>query len=113
DPYTLSLHDALPILFSTSTLLNVGAFIRHDQFNYYPSADPLADVSETATQQRKLTNLGLRSDLSYVKGIHNVKMGATFEHTLLTENFSLGLTDPTINSPCITQNAAGDFVGVG
>jgi len=48
-----------------------------------------------------------------VKGIHNVKMGATFEHTLLTEDFRLGLTDPTINSPCLTQNAAGDFVGVG
>ena len=100
-------------LFSTSTLLNVGFFARHDQFNYYPSANPLADVSETATQQRKLTNIGLRSDLSYVKGIHNIKLGATFEHTLLTENFSLGLTDSTINSPCITQNAAGDFVGVG
>jgi hypothetical protein len=100
-------------LFSTSTLLNVGAFIRHDQFNYYPSANPLADISETAAQQRKLTNLGLRSDLSYVKGIHNVKMGATFQHTLLTEDFHLGLTDPTINSPCLTQNAAGDFVGVG
>src|SRR5467141_4457883 len=98
-------------LFSTSTLLNVGFFARHDQFNYYPSANPLADVSETATQQRKLTNLGLRSDLSYVKGIHNVKMGATFQHTLLTEDFGLGLTDPTINSPCLTQNAAGDFVG--
>lgn len=100
-------------LFSTSTLLNVGFFARHDLFNYYPSANPLADVSETARQQRKLTNIGLRSDLSYVKGIHNVKMGATFEHTLLTEDFSLGLTDPTFNSPCITQNAAGDFVGVG
>jgi hypothetical protein len=100
-------------LFSTSTLLNVGFFARHDQFNYYPSANPLADVSETATQQRKLTNIGLRSDLTYVKGIHNVKMGATFEHTLLTEDFRLGLTDPTINSPCLTQNAAGDFVGVG
>jgi len=100
-------------LFNTNTLLNVGFFARHDLFNYYPSANPLADVSETATQQRKLTNLGLRSDLSYVKGIHNVKVGATFEHTLLTESFNLGLTDPTINSPCLTQNAAGDFVGVG
>jgi len=100
-------------LFSTSTLLNVGFFARHDQFNYYPSANPLADVSATATQQRKLTNLGLRSDLSYVKGIHNVKMGATFEHTLLTEDFSLGLTDPTINSPCLVANAAGDLVGSG
>src|SRR5947207_14618111 len=100
-------------LFSTSTLLNFGAFVRHDQFNYYPSADPLADVSETATQQRKLTNLGLRSDLSYVKGIHNVKMGATFDHRLLTENFSLELTDRPINSPCITQKPAGTFVVVG
>ena len=100
-------------LFNTNTLLIVGFFARHDLFNYYPSANPLADVSETATQQRKLTNLGLRSDLSYVKGIHNVKVGATFEHTLLTESFNLGLTDPTINSPCLTQNAAGDFVGVG
>ncbi|MGB7845633.1 MAG: TonB-dependent receptor [Candidatus Acidiferrum sp.] len=100
-------------LFSTSTLLTVGFFARHDQFNYYPSADPFADVSQTATQERKLTNLGLRSDLSYVKGIHNVKMGATFEHTLLTEDFSLGLTDPTINSPCLMANAAGDLVGSG
>jgi len=100
-------------LFSTSTLLNVGFFARHDQFNYYPSADPLADVSETAAQRRKLANLGLRSDLSYVRGIHNVKMGATFEHTLLTEDFSLGLTDPTINSPCLVANAAGDLVGSG
>src|SRR2546426_7076206 len=100
-------------LFSTSTLLNVGFFARHDQFNYYPSADPLADVSETAAQRRKLANLGLRSDLSYVKGIHNVKMGATFEHTLLTEDFGLGLTDPTINSPCLVANAAGDLIGSG
>jgi len=98
-------------LFSTSTLLNVAFFARHDRFNYYPSANPLADLSETATQQRKLTNLGLRGDLSYVQGIHNVKMGVTFEHTLLTEGFSLGLTDPTINSPCLVANAAGDLLG--
>ena len=100
-------------LFSTSTLLNVAFFARHDQFNYYPSANPLADLSETATQQRKLTNLGLRSDLSHVQGMHNVKMGVTFEHTLLTEGFSLGLTDPTINSPCLVANAAGDLLGSG
>jgi len=100
-------------LFSTNTLLNVAFFARHDQFNYYPSANPLADLSETATQQRKLTNLGLRGDLSYVQGIHNVKMGVTFEHTLLTEGFSLGLTDPTINSPCLVANAAGDLLGSG
>jgi hypothetical protein len=91
-------------LFSSTTLLDVGVFARHDIFNYYPSANPFADLPETAGQNRILTNLGTRASLSYVKGIHNVKLGATFQHTLLTENFSLGLTDPTVNSPCIDTN---------
>ena len=99
-------------LFSGTTLLTVGAFVRHDGFNYYPSADPLSDLSETLVQHRKLTNAGLRSDLSYVKGRHNIKAGATFQHTFLTENFNFGITDPGLNSPCIQQNVAGDFVGV-
>ena len=99
-------------LFSSTTLLTVGAFVRHDGFNYYPSADPLSDLSETLVQHRKLTNAGLRSDLSYVKGRHNIKAGATFQHTFLTENFNFGITDPGLNSPCIQQNVAGDFVGV-
>jgi hypothetical protein len=99
-------------LFSATTLLTVGAFVRHDGFNYYPSADPLSDLSETLVQHRKLTNAGLRSDLSYVKGRHNIKAGATFQHTFLTENFNFGITDPGLNSPCIQQNVAGDFVGV-
>src|SRR5437870_9924191 len=98
-------------LFSTSTLLNVGFFARHDQFNYYPSANPLADLSETATQQRKLTNLGLRGDLSYVQGIHNVKMGVTFEHSIFTAGFTLGLTSPTTNSQSLVADAIGDSLG--
>ena len=40
---------------------------------------PFADLgpinSETISQDRKLTNAGVRSDISYVKGIHNVKAG--------------------------------------
>src|ERR1700681_2216244 len=91
-------------LFSSTTLLDVGVFARHDTFNYYPSANPFSDLPETAGQNRILTNLGARASLSYVKGSHNVKLGATFQHTLLTENFSLGLTDPTVNSPCIDAN---------
>ena len=35
-----------------------------------------------------------------------MKLGATFGSTKLNEDFTLGLTDPTVNSPCI--NAAGD-----
>src|SRR5437870_3422204 len=98
-------------LFSTSTLLNVGFFARHDRFNYYPSANPLADLSETATQQRKLTNLGLRGDLSYVQAIHNVKMGVTFEHSIFTAGFTLGLTSPTTNSQSLVADAIGDSLG--
>jgi hypothetical protein len=87
--------------FGANAVLNVGAYVRHDGFNYYPSADPFADQPETLSQQRKLTNTGLRADLSYVKGAHNIKIGANFQHTFLTEDFRLGLTDATVNSPCI------------
>ncbi len=71
-------------LFSTTTLFTLGAFVRRDQYNYYPSANPFADLapdlqSETVGQNRTLTNAGLRSNLSYVKGIHNLKVGATYE----------------------------------
>ncbi|MDP9267774.1 MAG: TonB-dependent receptor [Acidobacteriota bacterium] len=98
-------------LFSPSTLLNVVTYVRRDAFNYYPSADPLADLTETATQRRTLLNTGIRADLSHVKGIHNLKVGASFNHTFLNEFFSTGITDAGVNSPCLTTNAAGDFVG--
>ena len=86
----------------------MGAFVRRDIFNYYPSANPLADISNTASQHRILTNAGIHTDVSYVKGAHNVKIGGTFQHTLLTENFSTGLTDPTINDPCLTPGSNPD-----
>ena len=95
-------------LFSSTTLLTVGAFVRRDVFNYYPSANPLADISTTASQHRILTNAGIHTDVSYVKGAHNIKVGGTFQHTLLTENFTAGLTDPTINDPCLAPGSNPD-----
>jgi hypothetical protein len=82
-----------------SAVLTVGAFVRRDQFNYYPSADPFADFSpdlqaQSISQDRKLTNAGLRADVSYVKGIHNIKIGATYQQTFLTENDTLSTVDP-------------------
>jgi hypothetical protein len=82
-----------------SAVFTLGGFVRKDQFNYYPSADPFADFSpdlqaQTITQDRKLTNAGLRSDISFVKGIHNIKVGATYAQTFLTENDQLGTVDP-------------------
>src|SRR5260370_9965288 len=55
--------------------------------------------SATCNQQRKLANAGLRTDVFYVKGIHNVKAGVTLQHTFLTENFNFGITDPAFNDP--------------
>ena len=87
-------------LISPSAVFTLGAYVRRDQYNYYPSNNPFADLgpinSETISQTRKLTNAGLRSDISYVKGIHNIKAGVTFEHTFLKENDRFGIIDPTL-----------------
>src|SRR5438552_289699 len=93
-------------LFNQSTLFTLGGWIRHDHFQYFPSADPFSDLTETLSQDRKLTNIGLRSDISYVKGMHNVKAGITLQQTRLREIFNTGLTDPAANSPCIDSNGA-------
>ena len=93
-------------LFNQSTLFTLGGWIRHDRFQYFPSADPFSDLTETLSQDRKLTNIGLRSDISYVKGIHNVKAGITLQQTRLREIFNTGLTDPAANSPCVDSNGA-------
>jgi hypothetical protein len=105
-------------LISSTTLLTVGAFVRHDQFNYYPSGNVFADgtglipggSSATLNQDRKLTNAGLRSDLSYVKGVNNIKVGGTFQHTFLTEKFNFGITDPNFipSLGCPNGNPAPD-----
>jgi Carboxypeptidase regulatory-like domain/TonB-dependent Receptor Plug Domain len=87
-------------LLSSASVLTVGGFVRRDHYNYYPSTNPFADLSprlqaETAGQDRTLTNAGVRTTISYVKGVHNVKAGATYQQTFLRENNSLGIVDPT------------------
>lgn len=95
---------------SPSVLFTLGAFVRRDHYNYYPSRNPFADLGppnlqqETVAQNRTLANVGIRSDVSYVKGIHNVKAGVTYQQTLLTENFGLGIVNPTLNAPCLDGN---------
>jgi Carboxypeptidase regulatory-like domain/TonB-dependent Receptor Plug Domain len=90
-----------------NTVFTLGAFVRHDQYDYYPSGNPFADLGptdlqrETVRQFRLLTNAGVRSDVSYVKGIHNIKAGITYQQTFLTEDDHLGIVDPTLNAPCL------------
>src|SRR6202051_1560848 len=58
-------------LIGPAAVFTLGAYVRRDQYNYYPSPNPLADLgpinTETIGQDRNLTNAGLRSDISYVK----------------------------------------------
>src|SRR5882762_754726 len=91
-------------LLNTTTVLTLGAFVRRDQYNYYPSNNPFADLapnleSQTVGQDRTLTNAGIRSYISHVKGIHNVKAGVTYQQTFLDEHDKLGIVDPTFNDP--------------
>jgi hypothetical protein len=93
---------------NTNAVITLGAFVRRDDYNYYPSTDPFADLGppslqrQSVGQNRTLTNAGLRSDLSYVKGINQIKAGITYEQTFLNENDAVGIVDPTFNAPCIT-----------
>ena len=102
---------------SPTTVFTLSGWVRRDAFNYYPSKNPFADLGpsnlqqETISQYRTLANTGLRSDLSYVKGINNLKLGATYQQTFLTETFNLGIVDPTLNAPCLDTNGAPVFVG--
>ena len=93
-------------IFSPTTLLTVNPYYRLDQVWYDPSANPFSDQPQTISQQRRLTNAGIRTDLSYVKGKHNIKVGFQFAHTFLTEAFQFGLTDPTFNAPCVDASGA-------
>jgi Carboxypeptidase regulatory-like domain/TonB-dependent Receptor Plug Domain len=92
---------------NTHTVYTLGAFVRRDDYNYYPSSDPFADLGppslqrQSVGQNRTLTNAGLRSDLSFVKGIHQIKAGAVYQQTFLNENEPIGIVDPTYNAPCI------------
>jgi hypothetical protein len=104
-------------LINNQTAFTMGAFVRRDGYNYYHSDDPFADLGapslqrQSVGQDRTLTNAGLRSTLSYVKGMHNIKAGVTYEQTYLNEGDSLGIVDPAFNAPCIAfATDTGNYV---
>jgi len=95
---------------SQYSVFNFGTYVRRDQYDYYPSGNALADLGPTnlqtssIAQQRSLTNAGLHTDLSYVRGVNNIKIGANYSQTFLRENDQLGVVDATYNSPCTDAN---------
>ena len=97
---SLSIAPGYVHIFNSSTVFSLNPYFRVDQVNYYPSADPFSDQTTTIAQQRRLANYGMRADVSYVKGIHNVKVGIQGQGTHLNENFQFGITDLGFNPLC-------------
>ncbi|HUK92374.1 MAG TPA: carboxypeptidase regulatory-like domain-containing protein, partial [Blastocatellia bacterium] len=85
--------------FNQYTLLTINPYYRMDQVWYYPSPNPFDDQTQTISQQRRLINAGVKSDVAYTKGRHNIKVGIQASHTFLTEAFQFGITDPNFNVP--------------
>src|SRR6185295_11972630 len=88
------------------TLFTANGFVRQDRVTYDPSTDPFSDTPATVSQQRRLTNIGAKLDVTYSAGNHNLKLGGTFNATKLTEDFTLGFTDAAVNSPCLDEIGA-------
>jgi hypothetical protein len=98
-------------LVNPNTIFTFGVWSRQDQYNYYPSANPFADFSpnlesQTVGQNRRLTDLGTRASISYVKGIHNLKVGINYESTFLTENDTIAIVNPTANAVCLNPDGS-------
>lgn len=89
--------------FSPQALLTVNPFYRQDHVQYFPSRDIFADTPATINEDRHLTNWGTAIDLSYAKGINNIKAGTQLHQTRLNENFGFGITDPAFNALCETR----------
>jgi outer membrane cobalamin receptor len=81
-------------IINPNSTLTVNPYIRRDDAHYTPSPNPLDDAPATVGQTRTLTNAGIKIDYSLVKGHHNFKTGVQVQHTFLSEEFSLGITDP-------------------
>jgi hypothetical protein len=94
--------------FNSHMLLTVNPFSRRDQVDYYGSRNPFADTPATVSQARFLTNYGIKTDISYTHGRHDVKFGTQIQQTRLDEGFQFGITDPAYNPVCL--NAAGGYL---
>ncbi len=87
--------------FGAAMVVTFSPYLRQDQVSYYPSDNPFSDLPATVAQRRRLMNLGAKTDVSVVKGHHNVKVGVQAGRYFLRESFDLGVTDPAFNAVCV------------
>jgi hypothetical protein len=103
--HTINLAPGYVHIFSPTTVLTISPYYRLDNVKYVGSPDPFADQPITFSESRRLNNVGVKADVSYVNGRHNAKFGVQLSHTFLTEGFQFGITDPNFNDP-----ASPDFL---
>jgi Carboxypeptidase regulatory-like domain len=94
--------------FSSHTLLTINPYFRRDNVHYYPSPDISDDTPLTISQNRRLTNFGVKADVAYTQGKHNLKFGTQLMATRLSEEFATGITAFDFNPVCLDRN--GDAV---
>jgi hypothetical protein len=97
---TLNIAPGYSQVIGNSAVFTANTYVRQDHIIYSPSPNPLSDTGGSVSQDRTLQNIGGKADLTYSRGAHNLKFGGQFTATRLHEQFTLGFTDPTINSPC-------------
>ncbi len=93
-------------VFNASTLLTGDAWLRRDHVNYYPSGNPFADQPATMSQDRFLTVIGGKLDVTYASADNNLDAGIQATQTQLQEQFQLGLTNPLFNADCVNAGGA-------
>jgi hypothetical protein len=104
---TFNIYPTYTRIINNHSVFNLGAWVRKDLYNYFPSGNPLADLgpsnlqTSSISQIRTLMNTAVHADYSYVKGINNIKIGAQYGQTFLRESDTLGIVDNTYNSPCM------------
>jgi len=108
---TFDIAPAWTRLLNNNTVFTLGGWVRQDRYHYYPSGDLFADLQpdlqlQSIGQTRRLTNAGGRAEVSYVKGINNLKAGVVFQHTFLTEDDRFGVVDPAANAPCLNADGS-------
>jgi hypothetical protein len=107
---TFNIAPTYTVVVNNEAVLNLGAFVRRDDYHYYPSSNPLADLgpanlqTSSIGQERTLTNAGVHGDVSYAHRAHTFKAGAQYSQTFLREHDKLGIVEATYNSPCVDAN---------
>jgi hypothetical protein len=86
-------------IFGPTAVLTVSPYYRLDNVKYSASPNMFSDRPITFSESRRLNNVGVKADVSYVNGRNNAKFGVQLSHTFLTEGFQFGITDPNFNDP--------------